>query len=90
MAWGPLSFQWISTLYLLCVSSSLVDVCSHLSLWQGNSLIVIVGMLSRCGRVLFSNWEVGVSYMVVMRRGTLSTCNVQEATGYLWQGGPPA
>ena len=25
--------------------------------------------------------------MVVMRRGTFSTCKLQEATGYLWQGG---
>ena len=28
--------------------------------------------------------------MVVMRRGNFSSCKVQEATGYLWQGGPPA
>ena len=49
-----------------------------------------VGLLSRCGRVLFSNREVGDSSMVVMRRGNFSSCKVQEATGYLWQGGPPA
>ena len=28
--------------------------------------------------------------MVVMRRGNFSSFKVQEATGYLWQGGPPA
>ena len=62
-----------------------------LSLWQGNaSLTVTVGILSRCHRVLFSNWEVGDSSMVVMRRGAFSRCEMQEATGYLWQGWPPA
>ena len=40
--------------------------------------------------MLFSNWEVGVSSKVVMRKGAFSTCKVQEATGSLWQGGPPA
>ena len=37
-----------------------------------------------------SNWEVGDSSMVVMKRGAFSSCEEQEATGYLWQGGPPA
>ena len=40
--------------------------------------------------MLFSNWEVGVSSKVVMRKGAFSTCKLQEATGSLWQGGPPA
>ena len=40
--------------------------------------------------MLFSNWEMGVSSMTAMRRGAFSACKVQEATGYLWQGGPPA
>lgn len=29
--WGPLSLQWVSTLYLLWINSSLVVFCSHLS-----------------------------------------------------------
>ena len=73
------------------VSLSLVVICSHLtSCVRNSSLTVVVGLLSRCGRVLFSNWEVGDSSMVVMRRGTFSSGKVQEATGYFWQGRPPA
>ena len=53
---------------------------------RNSSLTVVVGLLSRCGRVLFSNWQVGDSSMVVMRRGSFSSCEVQEAPVYLWQG----
>ena len=60
-------------------------------MWQGNfTLIVVVGLLSTCGRVLFSNWEVGDSSMVVMKRGDFSSCEVKEATSFLWQDGPLA
>ena len=51
---------------------------------------MVVGLLSRCGRVLFSNWEVIDSSMVVMRSGAFSSNKVQEATVCLWQGGPLA
>ena len=44
---------------------------------------MVVGLLSRYGRVLFSNWEVGDSSIVVLRRDTFSSCEVQQATGYL-------
>ena len=45
---------------------------------------MVVWLLSRCGRVLFSNWEVVDSSTVVMRRGAFSSYEVQEATGFLW------
>ena len=51
---------------------------------------MVVGLLSTCGRVLFSNWEVGDSSMVVMKRGDFSSCEVKEATSFLWQDGPLA
>ena len=47
---------------------------------------MVVGLLSRCGRVLFSNWEVTDSSMVVMRSSAFSGSEVQEATVSLWQG----
>ena len=51
---------------------------------------MLVGLLSRCDRVLFSNWELGDSSMVVMRRGAFSSWDVQKVSVYSWQGAPPA
>ena len=55
----------------------------------GNFSLIVVGLLSRCGRVI-SNLEVGDSSMVGMRSGAFSRGDVQEGPVYLWQGGPPA
>ena len=55
----------------------------------GNSSLIVVGLLSRCGRVI-SNLELGDSSMVGMRSGAFSRSDVQEGPVYLWQGGPPA
>ena len=46
---------------------------------------MVVGILSSCGRVLFSSCEEGDSSLVVMSRGAFSSCDVQEATLKLWQ-----
>ena len=46
-------------------------------------LVVVVGLLFSCGRMLFSNWEGGDSSMVVIRRGDFSSCDVQEATFFV-------
>ena len=46
----------------------------------GPSLLLLVGLLSSCGIVIFSNCEGCDSSMVVMRRGSFSICDVQEVT----------
>ena len=51
---------------------------------------MLVGLLSGCGRVLFSNWELGDSSMVVMRRGAFSGRDVQKVSVCLWQGVAPS
>ena len=42
-------------------------------------------LLSSCSRMIFSNCDWDDSSLVLMRRDTFASCNVQEATLLLWQ-----
>lgn len=82
--------SWGCALYLLWVCSSVVSFAATTLVVAGELLLIVVVWLpSRCSRVVFSNGEVGDSSTAVMRRGIFSRCEVQQATGYLWQDGSP-
>ena len=42
-------------------------------------------LLSSCSRMFFSNCDCDDSSLVLVRRDTFSSCDVQEATLRLWQ-----
>ena len=71
-------------LYLWWVGSSLAAVCKLLSSFGGELLLVVVALLlSSCSR-MSSNCDWDDSSLVLLRRDTFSSCDVQEAT-LLWQ-----
>ena len=41
--------------------------------------------LSSCSRMIFSNCDWDDSSLVLIRKDTFASCNVQEATLLLWQ-----
>lgn len=46
----------------------------------GLLFVLVVGLLSSCVRVFFSNYEAIEYSLVVLRRGSFSICDVQEVT----------
>ena len=50
---------------------------------------MVGGLLSNCSKVLFSSREGGDSSLVAISRGAFASCDVQEATLYLWRWGAP-
>ena len=42
-------------------------------------------LLSSCSRMIFSNCDWDDSSLVLIRKDTFASCNVQEATLLLWQ-----
>ena len=66
------------------VSSSLAVVFRLLSSFGRGLLVVVALLLSSCNR-MFSNCDWDDSSLVLIRKDTFASCNVQEATLLLWQ-----
>ena len=78
VAWGS-TLVAVRVHYLWWVSSSLALVCRLFLVLAGWLLLVVALLLSSCGR-MFSNCDWDDSSLVVMRRDTFSSCDVQDAT----------